>query len=87
LDDRDAVRDIDDDEEDEGEGEDLFANNVEEYVSKKPVPLRTSLILVNLKTEIMHQTSYWITTRTGTSTMKESTKKYQQRLDEQLKQG
>jgi len=39
LDDRDAVRDIDDEEEDEGEGEDLFANNVEEYVSKKPVLL------------------------------------------------
>jgi DNA replication licensing factor MCM2 len=31
MDDRDAVRDIDDDEE-EGEGEDLFAGDLEEYV-------------------------------------------------------
>lgn len=40
MDDRDAVRDLDDDDDgEEGEGEDLFANNVEEYVLTPPIPL------------------------------------------------
>ncbi|KAG1862569.1 MCM-domain-containing protein [Suillus subalutaceus] len=67
LDDRDGVRDIDEDDEGDGDGEDLFADNIEEYITFTP-----------LKIEIMRQMSYWIATPIGTSTMKEISTKFQQ---------
>lgn len=66
MDDRDAVRDIDENDEEDGEGEDLFADNIEEYV----LTLVNLTSFIKLTTVIMRQMSYWIATPTGISMMK-----------------